>query len=279
MGLIKKAPGLGMLLILEFLLLLIVSYQIQVDNHMSLLEKGALALFAPFQEANKKAVDSVSKRFADRRTREELELENSLFRKKLEDRERVVTELVEVSLENERLRALLNLPKEENWNYVPAQVIGSNHRRNDYMITINKGEKDGIRRDYGVFCPDGVVGVVWEVSGGYAKVLTANNPSAVTAAMLQDGRDSEIFVAGRGTAQEAFGSIENFPNFKAIHPTDLVLTAGLDGVFPKGLHIGRVIRAQPSSYMFQNVEIRFSTDFSRLEEVVVLVPNCPEDDQ
>ena len=74
------------------------------------------------------------------------------------------------------------------------------------------------------------------------------------------------------------GRLENFPNFKTIKPGDLILSSGLDRIFPKGAHIGRVIRGQPSSYMFQEVEIQFAVDFSKLEEVMVLAPICKEDD-
>ena len=79
------------------------------------------------------------------------------------------------------------------------------------------------------------MGIVWELSGNYAKIMTANNPSSVIAAMIQDSRYSESYVSGQGTDK---GSIKNFPNFKTIRPNDLVLTSSLDGIFPKGLHIG-----------------------------------------
>jgi rod shape-determining protein MreC len=242
--------------------LLAVSYQIKVEARMSLLEKTAMTVFAPLQELNSRLLGSVEGSVADRASRQALEHENARLETALRSHRRVLTQLAETELENARMRRLLDMPEEDGWSRVYAAVIGANHRRNDYMITINKGSDDGLRRDQGVICPDGVVGVIWEVTGGYAKVMTANNPSAVIAAMLQDGRESESFAVGTGNGN-FMGRLESFPNFREIRTNDLVLTSGLDG--------------EPSQYMFQDVDIHFTTDFTRLEEVVVLIPRCRED--
>jgi len=276
LSIIKKYPGLSTLVVLELVLLLTVSYQIKVAPRVSLLEQAALTLFAPLQELNNRVLGSVEKSVADRATRQALERENARLESALRNHRRVLTQLAETELENARLRELLEMPAEDGWHRVYAEVIGANHRRDDYMITIDKGTDHGLQRDYGVICPDGVVGVIWEVSGGYAKVMTANNPSSVIASMLQDGRESESFAVGTGSGTFQ-GRLESFPNFREIEPNDLVLTSGLDGVFPKGLHIGRVLSGRPSKYMFQDVDIHFTTDFTRLEEVVVLIPRCSED--
>lgn len=272
----KRFPGLSTLLILQFVLLLVVSYQIQVDNRMSLLEKAFLTIFAPLQEVNDDVVESITDSFADQKSRAELEAENERFKTALRHYQHITTTLTESELEVQRLRQLLDMPRDLGWTQIHAEVTGANFRRNDWMITINKGSRQGVRRDMGVICPDGVVGLVWEVGPNHAKVMTANNPSSVIAAMIQDGRDSESYVIGQGN--NFVGRLENFPNFKPLRPQDLVLTSGLDGLFPKGHHIGRVISATQSSYMFQEVELQFTTDFARLETVTVVIPMCEEDD-
>ena len=277
LSIIKKYPDSSTLIVLELILLLTVSYQIKVSPRVSLLEKAALTLFSPIQELNNRVLGSVEESFADRASRKTLERENARLETALRSHRRVLTQLAETERENARLRELLDMPDEDGWLRVYAEVIGANHRRDDYMITINKGADHGLARDQGVICPDGVVGVIWEVSGGYAKVMTANNPSSVIAAMLQDGRESESFAVGTGSGTFE-GRLESFPNFREIARNDLILTSGLDGVYPKGLHIGRVISGVPSQYMFQDVDIRFTTDFTRLEEVVVLIPSCQEGD-
>ena len=281
-SLVKKYPALSTFLTLEFVLLIIVSYQIQVSPRLSLLEKFGLFFFAPLQEFGHATLGSFSKAMDEKKTLEVLRLENQQLRRELAGFAGVKTQLVETELENQRFRELLELPAEERWTYTHAEVIGHSQRRNDFMITINKGTNHGVRAELGVFCSQGIVGIVWEASGGYAKIMTANNPHAVIAAMVQSSRYMESFVSGKGYRKGSMltsrlGRLENFPNFEKIYPNDLIMTSGFDGIFPKGLHIGRVSHGEVSSYGFQNVEITFTTDFARLEEVVVLVPICRED--
>ena len=273
-NLVKKIPTLLTLLLLELALLLVISYQLQVSRRVDVLEKTSLAFFGPVQELTHTMVGSVSKALENKKTRGQLETENARLHAALEGLGQLRTQLEEAELENARLRDLLDLPDTSGWDMVPAEVIGRAHRRNDYMITINKGARDGLKPDMGVFCRQGVVGVVWEVSGGYAKVMTVNNPSSVIGAMVQASRYQESYVSGMDLLT---GRLDNFPNFETIAPGHLILTSGLDGVFPKGIHIGRVLTAEPSSYLFQEVTVRLATDFSRLEEVVVLLPLCAEE--
>jgi rod shape-determining protein MreC len=272
-NLIRKFPALATLLLLELLLLLLVSFQLQINRRVSLLEKTSLMMIGPVQELNHNMVETAAGALKNKKTRAELAVENKRLRLALEKVGQLRTALEESERENSRLRQMMGLPGDEGWRYVAAEVIGRTHRRNDYMVTINRGASSGIRRDQGVLGPDGVVGVIWEVSGGYAKVMTVNNPSSVVAALVQDTRYLESYVVGTGPRS---GSLENFPNFENLKNNDLILTSGLDGLFPKGLYIGRVRSARPSAYLFRRVELQFSTDFSKLEEVVVLIPDCEE---
>lgn len=272
-GLLKKYPGLAALLILELIAFLIVSYQIQVDSKVSLLEKMGLVIVGPFQKASDSVLSSVSRASNDRRTREELFEENQQLQAKLLDYEQTKSALIEAETQNKRFRNLLDLPEKEAWEMVYAEIVGRSRRRNDAILVINKGSLHGIKPDLGVACPQGAVGVVWEVSPTYSKIMTINNPSSVIAAQVQKSRYQDCFVMG---VNASHGRLDNFPNFENVAYNDLVQTSGLDGVFPKGLHIGRVVKAEPSTYMFQNVDILFSADFTKLEEVTVLIPKQKE---
>jgi len=269
-SLLKKYPGFSLLLILELVAFLIVSYQIQVDPKVSLLEKMGLFIIGPFQNMSDSVLDSVSKVSEDRRSIESLRIENDRLREKVLTLEQTQSALLESQAENTRFRKLLDLPEPENWSRVYAEIIGRSRRRNDPMIVINKGSRDGLRADLGVACPQGTVGVIWEVAPAYSKVMTINNPSSVIAAQVQKSRYQDCFITG---VDDSHGRLDNFPNFENLTYNDLVQTSGLDGIFPKGLHIGRVVKADPSTYVFQNVEVLFSTNFTKLEEVIVLIPN------
>lgn len=270
--LIRNHPGLSTLIGLEFLLFLIVSYQVQVDERVSLLEKMAMTVFGPVQEVTHNMLGNVSRSVEERMAHEQLVQENDKLRDELESLRRMKTLYVEAARENERLRQVLDMPPLEGWNSIAAEVIGQTHRHDDYMIVINKGSMHGIRPDMGVYGSGGVVGVVWEVSGRFSKVMTVNNPGSVVAALLQNSRFQESYVSGLGSEG---GRLDNFPDFEEIRIGDLLLTSGLDGIFPKGLELGvvnRVIKTEGSSE--QNVTLDFTIDLARLEMVSVLAPKC-----
>lgn len=271
---LKKYPSLFTLLSLELVLLVVISYQVQVSQGVSLLEKITLSIFAPVQELNQTIVGEVSEVFSEQKTRAELETENRRLSEALSGLEQLHIQLEETQRENARLHEILQLPTEPEWRFVTAKVIGRANRRNDFMITINKGTRSGIKADMGVYSTQGVVGIVWEVSYAYSKIMTINNPSSAIASILQDSRYSESYTTG---VDLLTGSMRDFPNFEPIKKGDKILTSGLDNIFPKGLHIGNVITATPDQ-PFQRVRVNFATDFSRLEEVIVLLPICVEEE-
>lgn len=268
-GLLKKYSGLSTLLALELVALLMISYQIRVDERLTLLEQLSLMVFGPVQEAGDQLVDSVSGVMRERKSREELEADNARLRAEVLRLKDATSVLEETARANERYRRLLELPPRDEWEYLYAEVIGHSRRHNDHMILINKGFVHGVHVDMGVFCGEGVVGVVWEASSHYAKVMLVTNPAARVAALVQSSRYHESYVAGDG---EGRGRLENFPNYEAVVLGDLITTSGLDRIFPKGMLIGTVNQAIPSQHAFQDVVLDFSADFSRLEEVVLLLP-------
>lgn len=266
---VKKNPSFSTLLVLEFLLFILVSYQVEIEPKISLLEKIGLTIFGPVQSLNDSISDKVSSNAATRKTMTELRDENQRLLDRVKDNQQLVVQVKELTQENDRLRHLLNLRKVPKWNYVVAEVVGRSRRHSDFMITINKGTDHGVVADRGVFCVQGVVGIVWEASDSYAKIMTLNNPGSVVAAIVQNSRYQESFVSGAGGSM---GKLENVPNFEPVKKGDLILTSGLDQIFPKGLRIGRVTAAKPTSLAFQEIDIQLGTEFSRLEEVIVLVP-------
>lgn len=265
----RTRPGLATLIGLEFLTLLMVSYQIQVSPRMSLLERMCLTVIAPFQHISHTSVEFVRSRMQKIRSIRDLQEENERLRLKAQRMDATLVDLEEERQENARLRALLKIEERPSWQYVYAEVVGQASLREDPMLIINKGSRHGLRRDLGVICDQGVVGIIWETSPWYAKVMLVSNPGSAIAAMIQDSRYHDAYMTG---GDDARGQLENVPNFQAVSIGDRVLTSGMDGLFPKGLALGTVIRTQPSSGMFQSIEVHYASPLHRLEEVSILIP-------
>jgi rod shape-determining protein MreC len=165
-----------------------------------------------------------------------------------------------------RLQALLSFKEQFISKTLAAQVIGSSGSEVSRSVYIDKGESDGIKPDMAVITADGIVGKVLRVYGSTSLVLLIDDQTSGVGAILDRSRTQGIL---RGTPSgevvlEKVMSDENVP------PGELVLTSGGDGVFPKGLLVGRVTKVSPGSELFLNIRVRPAADLNRLEEVLVV---------
>jgi len=165
-----------------------------------------------------------------------------------------------------RLQALLAFKEQFISQTMAAQVIGSSGSEQSRSVYIDKGEHDGIKTDMAVITKDGVVGKVLRVFRSTALVLLIDDQSSGVGAILDKTRLQGIL---RGTPAgevvlEKVMSDENVP------VGENVLTSGGDGIFPKGLPVGKVTKVVPGSDLFLNIRVRPAADLNRLEEVLVV---------
>lgn len=174
----------------------------------------------------------------------------------------------ETTKENNRLRELLKFGKNLTHQEVLAQIVAWDASSDFRVIRINKGTADGIRIQAPVVTANGVVGYIYRLTDHFADVLTILDPNNRV-----DGLVARI---------RAHGIIEGYTDRRALmkyvtrtEPVildDMVLTSGLGNIYPKGLVIGHVAKIERQSYgITQHIEIRPAVDFSRLEEVIVLM--------
>jgi rod shape-determining protein MreC len=165
-----------------------------------------------------------------------------------------------------RLQALLAFKEQFISETMAAQVIGSSGSELSRSVYIDKGESDGIKPDMAVITADGIVGKVLRVYGSTSLVLLIDDQTSGVGAILDKTRLQGIL---RGTpAGEVV--IEKVMSDETVPAGELVLTSGGDGIFPKGLRVGRVTKVSPGSELFLNIRVRPSADLSRLEEVLVV---------
>jgi len=175
---------------------------------------------------------------------------------------------VEYREENKRLRKLLRFKEETNFSVVPGQVVDKDSTNWFRSILINKGTEDGLRENLGVVTHQGLVGRTVEVGPDFSRVLLILDKSSSVAVLIQRSRAEGIMVGWKPDACR----INYLPRTADVQVGDVVVTSGLGGVFPKGLLVGKVSRVEKKSYgLFQYAEVIPSVDFSRLEEVLVIV--------
>src|SRR5208283_718059 len=165
-----------------------------------------------------------------------------------------------------RLQALLAFKEQFISETMAAQVIGGSGSELSRSVYIDKGHNDGIKADMAVIAADGVVGKVLHVYRSTSLVLLIDDQTSGVGAILDKTRLQGIL---RGTPSGEV-MLEKVMSDEAVPAGEQVLTSGGDGVYPKGLLVGRVTKVSPGSELFLNIRVHPAADLSRLEEVLVV---------
>jgi rod shape-determining protein MreC len=182
-----------------------------------------------------------------------------------------IASLRETQQENLRLRKLLRYEESFNIQSVVARVIARDVSTEFQAIRINRGERAGVRKDMAVITNEGVVGRVLRTTQTTADIVTITDLLSAVDSIVERSR-------ARGVVE---GLSENTCTLRYtlrtddIQPQDVLVSSGLGGIFPKGIPVGTVSKVNRKPFgISQDVEVRPSVDFSKLEEVLV-VTNTP----
>jgi rod shape-determining protein MreC len=176
-------------------------------------------------------------------------------------------ELRETAASQARLAALLEFKQRIPHRTVAAQVIGQDASNLYRGVVLNKGEHDGIRVDMGVMTPAGVVGRVIKTGPSSSVVLLVTDPHNAIAGIVQRSRD-EGTIEGTPNGR---ARIKYLPLLSSVRISDVVVTSGLTGGFPRGLVVGTITSIEKEEgALFQAAEIAPEADLSKLEEVLVI---------
>jgi len=249
--------------------LLLLAIQIKRGTQVRLIRIWAVESVSPFGRASAWTSDGIgavwSNYVALRHMRQQNDdLQKELDRLKLRD-----AELEGRAAEADRLSQLLGF--REAHAEVPmlaARVIGGSPDAASNVVFINRGTRDGLRRDMGVITPEGVVGKIVFVFPDTSQVLLLDDRDSGVGALLAGSR-TQSPVRGSG---DPLLNMEYVSNDVKVAPGEAVLTSGQDRIFPKDLPVGTVaqIKADPHG-TFQEVLVKPAAHLDRLEEVLVLL--------
>jgi rod shape-determining protein MreC len=226
-----------------------------------------ISLLAPFQEAIASSSLFIKGIWRHYFTLVHVSEENDQLKKQLNRAEELKNEWVEARMANDRLRRLMGMGREFSQQVVYAEVIGRDPTAWFKTVIIDKGAKDNIAVGMPVVVPEGIVGQIVDVSGRYAKVLLIVDQNSAVDALVQRTR-------ARGLLKGEFADqcrLEYVLRKEDVRMGDVIVTSGLDDVFPKGLRIGEIedISGAPNE-MFYTITIAPFVDFEKLEELLIL---------
>ncbi len=180
----------------------------------------------------------------------------------------------EIEIENERLKTLLDFQQKNHMNLLPARVIGYDLSGQHSTIRINKGEQHRVKKGQAIISPEGVVGTIFSVQSHTSQILMVTDHYSVIDAIIQNSRARGVVEGRAGT----HAHIKYLQRTDEVHVGDLVVTSGLDNIFPKGYPIGVISKVEKKTYgISQYVEVQSYVKPHQIEDVfIVLNPNNPK---
>lgn len=195
----------------------------------------------------------------------ELELQMEYLRKALAD-------MIGDSMSVEQLKkdAL------SGYDMYKARVINNSLTHIDNYITIDKGEKDGIRSEMGVVNGNGIVGIVYLTSDNYSVVIPVLNSKSNISCKIKKS-DYFGFLKWEGGSSK-YAIVKDMPRHSLFSLGDTVVTSGHSAVFPGGIPVGTIEEITDSQDgLSYQLKVKLFTDFARLNDVRVIVRKGQEE--
>ena len=195
--------------------------------------------------------------------------ENQVLKAQLAQLENEMTTYREALIENRRLKQLLEIKENTPWNSIVAHVVGTDIAPWRAVLTIDVGKANGVAEDMPVLCQGGLLGRIIDTSMHFSKVMLVTDYHSRIAAIVQRNRARGI-LKGDGASGCLLDYVKKGVD---IQSGDVIITSGLDGVFPKGLLVGKVKLVGPGekSDLFQYIGVEPTAKIDEAEEVLVLL--------
>jgi rod shape-determining protein MreC len=173
----------------------------------------------------------------------------------------------EAFLENKRLKEILSLKEKEHRYVTSARVIARGPDQWSNTFVLDKGLPAGIQKDMTAITTKGLVGKISEVSNSYSYLLLLTDINFSATVRLQEGR-MEGIISGTGLRK---CQLKYIPYDEEVKKGDVLITSGLDSLFPKGIPVGYVSKVdKKGSGLFQNIEVTPFVNNRSIEEVAII---------
>jgi rod shape-determining protein MreC len=257
---------------------ILISAQVQTKSGVRVLESVSFGVFARVQQFASATVFGVRDFWGNYVALRGARVENESLRKQVAELEVRLQEQRAVAARAVKLQALLELKQSVQAPTLAADVIAGNPTPGVMTITIDRGSADGVQESMAVIAPRGIVGrVIAPVARHAARVQLIIDRNAAAAALIERTRAGGIVVGHDGDPPLR---MENVSNLDDVQGGDVVVTSGIDGIYPKGFVIGTVESSERGKTLYRDISVRPSVEFRGLEEVlVVMVPPRPAQEE
>ena len=186
--------------------------------------------------------------------------------------------------ENARLRELLSSAKirpndsiylindsihKQHYRYQSAKIISNSfQKRNNYLV-LNKGSLYNIKSTMGVISPDGIVGIVKDVSDDFCLVISIlHAKTAIDVMIKSNGYTGTLVWSGK---DYMYGEVKNIPSHVQVNIGDTITTSGNSAIFPADIIVGTISDFQlDDGASFFDIKIKFSVNYNQVKYVYIV---------
>lgn len=248
----------------------LISAQVNTERGIPVLEAATFGAFAEVQRGASSVIGSAMTSWGNYLALQDVRTDNERLRREVSGLQIALQQERAQAQQSRTLEQLLELRAQANLATVAAGVIAGSASPDFRTLTINKGTADGLHSDMAVIAPAGVVGRIITPTARAAKVQLLIDRNAAAGALVERSR-------AQGVVEGTGGDLRlNYVSGTAdIKVGDVVVTSGIDGIYPKGFVVGQIESVERSSGAFGAIVVRPAIDFSSLEAVLVVVSPAP----
>jgi rod shape-determining protein MreC len=254
--------------------IVLISAQVNTARGVPMLEAVTFGVFAEVQRIASSGIGGLRASWTDYVALQQVRTENERLRAEVAQ--------LQVRLQQERalaqrarsLEQLMELRTAAEIETAAATVIAGGASPDFRTISIDKGRSDGLETNMAVIAPAGVVGRVITPSSRASKVQLLIDRNAAAGALVERSRSQGV-VEGTGD-----GLRLNYVSGVAdVQVGDMVVTSGIDGIYPKGFVIGQVQSVERGAGAFGAIVVQPAVDYSSIEAVLVVLTPPPTADE
>lgn len=151
----------------------------------------------------------------------------------------------------------------------PARVIKNSYSKARNIIILDKGTRDGIKKDMSVIGPKGIVGIINQTSYHYSSVISIlHQDIKVNAKLMNSGAFGSLAWEGISPFRM---KLLDVPVINPINKGDTIVTGGMSSYFPKGIPIGIIYEFEnPAFGGYYTIEVELLNNLTDLEYVYII---------
>ena len=244
-----------------FILLEIVSFSLIIRHNeyqRAIFSESASTLFGNISST----ITSIKDYFRLKEINESLAKENILLKNRLEAYEFLQDTIIQRTVVEGSIPV---------YEYIGAKQVNATYNRTKNYITLNRGRKNGLQKEMAVCTPEGIVGLIQDLSDHFAVVIPLINVDArISAKIKKNNYYGSLQWDGN---DYAYSYLNDIPYHVEVNAGDTIVTSGLSKIFPEGIVVGYVESVDKVPANFLKIKVKLAVDFKRINHVYVILNN------